>query len=304
MEKEVARESYDIFVVGAGPAGMTAALYAVRSGLKTILVSRTLGGTVNSIKEIENWPGYNGPGIELMKSFYNQLKTYPIEVILEDVQNIEKKGKEFYVKTGGKEFYTKEVILATGIKRRDLKIKGEERLKGKGVSYCATCDGFFFKGKDVAFIVKEDSKIEDIVTLSNLANKVYVLCDKKLKCEKDLKKFVKNEKIEIIYGGVPQEIFGDKKVESLWIKSASGERELKVDGIFIEVGTTPTTEFTKKLGLKLDKDKFIVIDENMETSVKGIFAAGDVTNSKLKQVLTASSQGAIAAKNAGDFLEK
>lgn len=301
MEKK-SDDSYDILIVGAGPAGLTAALYAVRSNLKILLISRTLGGTADSIKTIENWPGYKGSGIELMKNFYEQLKTYPIEVILDDVQDIERKGKEFSVKTADKEIYTKEIILATGIKRGDLKIKGEEKFKGKGVSYCATCDAFFFKNKVVAIIVKEDSKIEEITTLSNIAKKVYVLCDKRLRCEKELKKFVKNEKVEIIYNGVPQEIFGEKKVESLWIKDSNGERELKVDGIFIEVGATPIIEFTKKLGLKRDKEKFIIVDENMETSVKGIFAAGDVTNSSVKQVLTASAQGAIAAKKAGDFL--
>ncbi len=301
MEKKT-DDSYDILIVGAGPAGLTAALYAVRAGLKTLLISRTLGGTADLIKTIENWPGYKGSGIELMKNFYEQLKNYPIEVILDDVQSIERKGKEFSVKTADKEIYTKEIILATGIKRGDLKIQGEEKFRGKGVSYCVACDAFFFKNKVVAIIVKEDSKIEEITTLSKIAKKVYVLCDKKLRYEKDLKKFVKNEKVEIIYNGVPQEIFGEKKVESLWIKDSNGERELKVDGIFIEVEATPITEFTKKLGLKLDKEKFIIIDENMETSVRGIFAAGDVTNSKLKQVLTASSQGAIAAKNAGDFL--
>lgn len=303
MEKK-SDDSYDILIIGAGPAGLTATLYAVRAGLKTILISRTLGGTADSITNIENWPGYKGSGIELMKKFYEQLKTYPIEVILDDVQSIERIGKEFSVKTGDKEIYAKKIILATGIKRADLKIKGEEKFKGKGVSYCTICDAFFFKNKVVAFIVKENSKIEDITTLSNIAKKVYVLCDKRLRYEKELKKFVKNDRIEIIYNGIPQEIFGEKKVESLWIKDANGERELKVDGIFIEVGATPTIEFTKKLGLKLDKDKFIIVDENMETSVQGIFAAGDVTNSKVKQVLTASSQGAIAAKNASDSLEK
>lgn len=304
MAKEAVQDSYDILIVGAGPAGMTAALYAVRSGLKTILISRTLGGTVNSIKEIENWPGYSGSGIELMKSFYEQLKKYKIEVVLDDVRTIEKKGKDFSVKTMDKEFYTKTVILTTGIKREDLKIKGEEKLKGKGVSYCITCDGFFFKDKEVALIVKEDLKSEEVISLANLAKKVYVLCDKKLKCEKELKNLIKNEKVEIIYGGVPQEIFGEKKVESLWIKGSEGERELKVEGIFIEAGATPVTEFTKKLGLKVDSKKFIIVDEDMQTSVTGVFAAGDVTNSSVKQVITASSEGAIAAKKAGDYLGK
>lgn len=302
MEKE--ENVYDVVIAGAGPAGLTAALYAVRAGMKTLLVSRTLGGTANSIINLENWPGYKGTGIELMKSFYEQLKGYSIEVILDDVQSIEKKGKDFSVKTPDKEIYTRTIILATGMKRGDLKIPGEERLKGKGVSYCVTCDAFFFKNKIVAFIVKEDTNAEEIIALANVAQKVYVLCNKKIKYEKELIPFIKKDKIEIIYNVIPQEISGEEKVESLWIKDTNGERELKVDGIFIEIGSTPLTEFTKKVGLKLDKDKFILVNKDMETLTEGIFAAGDVTNSKLKQVLTASSQGAIAAKSAGDFLGK
>ncbi len=294
---------YDVVIVGAGPAGLTAALYAIRAGIKTLLISRNLGGTANSIVNLENWPGYKGTGIDLMKSFYEQLKAYPIEVILDDIKSIERRGKIFSVKTPDKEILTKTVILATGIKRADLKIPGEERLMGRGVSYCVTCDAFFFKGKTVAFVVKEDSKPEDIITLANTAQKVYVLCNRKIRFENEIKNLIRDGRVEVIYG-LAQEIIGEDKVERLRIKDPKGDRELEIDGIFIEIGSTPLTEYAKKMGLKLDKEKFIMVNRNTETSVRGIFAAGDVTDVKLRQVLTASAQGAIAAKMSENFVGK
>jgi len=287
------KKIYDVVVVGAGPAGMTAALFSVRDGLKTLLISKNLGGTVNSITEIENWPGYKGTGIMLMKSFYEHLKSYPLEVILEDVMDIEKKEKEFVVKTMNKIFETKTIILSTGISR-ESKILGEEKFKGKGVSYCTSCDAFFFKNKITAIILKEDSKIDEIVTLSNLSQKVYAICDKKYKHEKD----IKNEKVEFINNAIAKEIKGNEKVSSLIIEDKGGEKEINIDGIFIEGKISPLTDFAKKLKLKVDKNNFLVVDENMATSVKGIFAAGDVTNYDTKGVLIASAHGQIAVKSA------
>jgi thioredoxin-disulfide reductase len=296
-------EIYDIVIIGGGPAGLTAAIYAVRSGLKILLVAKNLGGTTNSILELENWPGYHGTGYDLMKSFYEHLRNLKgaAEVVLEDVSKIEKKGKNFIVKTEMKEVETKTIILATGAIKEGLKISGEEKFKGKGVSYCTTCDGFFFRGKDVAVIGKEENMRDSVFELSKIARKVYVIYwGKKLHFEKE---FEKNEKVEFIYNAVPGEISGNEKVESLKIKDKKGEREIKVDGIFIEVGATPLTEFVKNLRVKRDRDGFIILNENMETSVKGIFAAGDVINSRVKSVLTSASQGAIAAKMAEEYLE-
>ncbi len=297
--------SYEVVIIGGGPAGLTAALYAVRGGFKTLLISKDLGGTANSIISLGNWPGYSGTGRELMKKFYEQLNGTGIEVILGDVQKIEKKGKEFIVKTADKEFETRSVILSTGVKRGGFKLPGEDRLKGKGISYCVTCDAFFFKDKITAIIVDKDCNTESILTLANLAKKVYVLCrGKKLSCGGDLKELVKSGKIEIICDVTPLEFRGNGSVDGLIIKEDDKEnREIKVDGIFIEVGSTPIVEMVKGLWIKIDKEKYIIVNEDMKTSVKGIFAAGDVTDSNLKQVLTASAQGAIAAKSAADFLQ-
>lgn len=300
MEKE--GKIYDVIIIGAGPAGLTAALYAVRDGLKTLLISKTLGGTANSIINLENWPGYKGAGIELMKNFYEQLKDYPIEVIIGNVQSTKKKGREFFVKTfEGGEFGARTLILATGTKI-ESKIAGEEKFVGKGISYCATCDAFFFRGKITAIIVDENSGIDEISTLANLAQKVYVICRKNFKLKGHLKKF--GEKVETVNNAAPIEIKGKDKVESLIIKNKKEEKEINLDGIFIEKRASPLVEFTKKLGLKINKNNFIIVDDTMKTSVHGVFAAGDITNSKIKGVLPAAARGEIAAKNAGEFLQE
>jgi len=294
--------TYDVVIIGAGPAGMTAGIYAARSGLKILIIAKELGGTANSIVHLNNWPGFNGKGIELMKKFYEQLKEYPVEVVLEEVAGIEKKGKDFDIKTKEREVISKTIIIATGIRRRNLKIPGEDKFFGKGVSYCATCDGFFFKDKDVAFIAREDCKADEILELAKVANKVYILTDgKKLKCEKELKKITK---IEIMKESIAREIKGAEKVEGLVVKTKKDEKELKIEGVFVDIGSVAITEFAKKVRLKLNNEENIVVDSDMNTSATGVFAAGDVTNSKVKQVLTASAQGAVAAKSAQEYLSR
>ena len=297
---------YDLIIIGAGPAGLTAGIYATRSGMKTAIISKDIGGTANTILKLENWPGYSGTGTELMKKFYEQLKKYDVEIITEEVVNIEKKGKDFFIKTSKKELNSASLILATGSIRRNLKIPGEERLKGKGVSYCATCDSFFFKNRVVAVIGGSDCAVGSAIALANIAKKVYILYrGEKLRCENiNLEKVKSDDKIEAVYNVVPKEIKGKDKVESLVFEKKGKSEEIKLDGIFIEIGSSPLTEFTKELKLKLDENNYIIVDEEMNSSVAGIFAAGDVTNSKLKQVLTASAQGAIAAKNVLNWLKK
>lgn len=289
---------YDLIIIGAGPAGLTAGLYAVRSGLKTCIVSKDIGGTTNSILKLENWPGFDGSGTKLMKQFYDQLKEYDIDFIMEEVESI-KKG--FSVKTKNKELQSDALILATGTKRRELNVPGEKELRGKGVSYCVTCDAFFFKGKTVGVIGGSDCAATSALALSDLAKKVYVFYrGEKLRCEDiNSKKLEAKENVEIIYNAVPKQIKGEDKVESLVV----GEKEIKLDGVFVEIGAVALTELMKDLGLKLDEEKYVIVDEEMKTSVEGVFAAGDITHHKLKQVVVASGQGAIAAKSAYDFLK-
>lgn len=297
-------KKFDVVIIGSGAAGMTAALYSVRNGLKTAIVSKDIGGTANSILILENWPGFYGSGSELMKQFYDSVRKYEVDSIMSEVDSIEKKGEEFFVKTKKEELNSKSIIIATGTERRKLNVKGEDEFTGKGVSYCVTCDAFFFKNKTVVVVGGSDCAATSAIALTNLAKKVYVVYrGEKLRCEEiNAKKLKNNKNVEIIYNAVPVEVNGKEKVENLVIKKNNKLEEIKTDGIFVEIGATPLVKFVQNLNLKLDKENYIVVDENMETSVKGIFAAGDITNSEVKQVVTASAQGAIAGKSVHDFL--
>ena len=300
------KEAYDILIIGAGPAGLTAGIYSARNGLKTGVISKDIGGTANSILLLENWPGFKGTGADLMKQIYEQLMTYKIEFFMEEVKSITKEEKEFNVKTDKKEFTAKAIIIATGTERKKLNIKGEKELLGKGVSYCVTCDSFFFKNRTVGVIGGSDCAATSALALSDIAKKVYVIYRKgELRCE-DItsEKLKKKKNVELIYNVTPVEILGKEKVEGIILKEKDKNKEIKLDGVFIEVGANPITELLKGLNLKLDEEKHIIVDENMKTSVPGIFGAGDVTHHKLKQVIVSAGHGAIAAKSAYDYLSK
>jgi len=299
-------EEYDLIIIGAGPAGLTAGLYAIRSGLKVGIISKDIGGTTTSILLLENWPGFKGSGTVLMKNFYDQLKEYKdVEFIMEDVENIEKKGAHFLIQTKSSELKSKTVIIATGTERRKLNIPGEKELTGKGVSYCVSCDGFFFKNKVVSVMGGSDCAAVSALALSDLAKKVYILYrGEKLRCEDINSKRIKEKKnIEVIYNAIPKRILGKEKLMGIEIEEKGKKKEISLDGVFVEIGSVPLIKFSKNLGLKMSEDGYIVVDENMHTSVKGAFAAGDITNQKLKQVVVASGQGAIAAKSAYEYVK-
>jgi thioredoxin reductase (NADPH) len=297
-------KTYDIIIIGAGPAGLTAGLYSARNGLKTAIISKDLGGTANSILRIENWPGFKGSGAELMKKFYEQIKEYKIDFVMEEVVSINKSGKEFSIKTKKQEFGCKALIIATGTERKKLKIPGEVELLGRGVSYCVTCDSFFFKNKNVAVIGGSDCASTSALALSDISKKVYLIYrGEKLRCEDINEKRLEEKKnVEIFYNSIPLSILGKEKVEEIDITIKDKEKKIKVDGIFIEIGSTPLAEFAKNINMKMDEERFIEVDKNMKTSVEGIYAAGDVTNHKLKQVVVSAAQGAIAAKSAYDWM--
>ncbi len=293
-------ESYDLVIVGAGPAGLTSAIYAAREKLKTAIISKDIGGTANTILKLENWPGFSGTGEELMHKFYEQVKKYDVDFIDGEVKEIAKKDGQFFIKTEKDNFVCKSIILATGTKRKRLSIPGE-----KDVSYCATCDGFFFKNKFVGVIGGNDCAATSAIALSGIAKEVYVFYRKEqLRCEKvNLEILKKKKNVKIVYNAVPLKILGKEKVEGIEIEENGRKKDYALDGVFIEIGASPITEFAKKLNLKLDSENAIVVDEYMKTSAEGVFAAGDVTNLKVKQVLTSSAQGAIAGKSAGDWLK-
>lgn len=305
-------KEYDVVILGAGPAGMSASIYASRYGLKTIVIGREIGGMANYAHKIENYPGYEGSGTELMKKFHKQATGFGAEFLNDDLIDI-RKEKGFEVITSRKErIRTKTVIIALGTSKRKLNVKGEDEFLGKGVSYCATCDGNFFRNKSVAVIGGGDAACKASELLSNLAKKVYMLTRENDTCEAVISRELKEKKnFELLCHATPIEIKGKEFVEELVVEVGKGEKGipklkgLKVDGVFIEIGSLPVSDICKILGIKRDKEGYISADsENFATNVSGIFAAGDVVKSKLKQVVIAAAQGARAAKSAYDFISK
>ena len=302
---------YDLLVLGGGPAGLTAAIYAERYNMKTLVIAKSIGGTANLAGEIENWPGYVGSGMELMKAVRSQAEKFGAKFLEEEVMTVEKGADGFVLNLDNKKIRGKSLIVALGTEHRQLNIPGEKEFLGKGVSYCATCDGNFFKGKTVAVIGGADSAAKAAIYLSNICKKVYIIYRKhEMRCEPiALSKICGTKNIEIHYFSNPVEILGEGVVTGLKIrKSEVGSRKsedkeifLDVDGVFIEVGATPAVEVVKNLGLKVEKN-YIVTGRDAKTNVEGVFAAGDVTNNSLKQIVTAAGEGAIAAKMAHEFL--
>ncbi len=305
----MAKEEYDVMILGGGIAGMTAAIYGVRYNLKTVVIGQSFGGTGNLAGHIENWPGFIGSGAELMTKVYEQAKDVGVEFIQGEISEVSKKGKDFSVKINDKEIKSKTVIIALGMQHRKLGVKGEKELLGRGVSYCATCDGMFFKNKTVMVIGGSDSAAKAALFLSEIAKKVYVSYRRsEMRCEPiSLKKIHGKENIEVNYFTNPVEILGDKKVTGIILSQEEGnkKKEIKVDvdGIFVEIGAAPVIEVVNSLGVKLNENGFIVIDRESKTNIEGVFAAGDDTDSKFKQLITAAAEGALAAKSAQDFLK-
>ena len=240
-----------------------------------------------------------------MKMFYEQLKEYDVKFILSEVGDIKKKEEEFIIDTKKGKLQSRALILATGTERRKLNVHGERELTGKGVSYCVTCDGFFFKNKVTAVIGGSDCAATSALALADLAKKVYVFYrGQRLRCEDiNSDRLKKRKNVEIIYNALPVEILGEKKVEGIRLNVNGKEKDYEINGVFIEVGAKPITEFSKELNLDVEEG-YIEVDDEMKTSLKGVFAAGDITDYRLKQVVVASAQGAIAAKSAYEFLKK
>jgi thioredoxin reductase (NADPH) len=303
-------EHYDLIILGGGPAGLTAAIYAGRYNMKVLVIAKSIGGTANLAGEIENWPGYIGPGIKLMNQFKEQAEKFGSKFLEEEVETVEKDDDGFVLHLPGKEVHGKTLIVALGTEHRQLNIPGEKEFLGKGVSYCATCDGNFFKDKEVAVIGGADSAAKAALYLSDICKKVHIIYRRhEMRCEPiSLNKICNKKNVEIHYYSTPAEVIGEGVVKKLkiitdWPDKKATRHSLPVSGVFIEIGATPAKEVVKGLKLKVDKD-YIVTDKDTKTNVEGAFAAGDVTNNSLKQVVTATGEGAIAAKMAHEFLMK
>ena len=298
---------YDTIIIGAGPAGMTAALYAARSNLKVALIEGGLpGGQMNNTSDIENYPGYaNISGPELAEKMFEPLENLGVEHLYGFVKNIENHGDVKKVITDDEEFETRTVIVATGSKHRLLGVPGEEELNSRGVSYCAVCDGAFFRDQDLLVVGGGDSAVEEAIFLTQFAKSVTIVHRRdELRAQKVLQdRAFANDKINFIWDSVVKEIKGENRVESVVIENVKTNQvtEHAFGGVFIYVGLDPVSDFTKDLQIQ-DESGWIVTDDHMKTSVAGVFAVGDVRQKDLRQVTTAVGDGAIAGQEAYKYI--
>jgi alkyl hydroperoxide reductase subunit F len=301
---------YDLIIVGGGPAGITAGIYAGRQKLNILLITKDFGGQMaKKAVGIENYPGFEEiSGMELIQRFEKQLRKYKIDVEREEAKSVEKEGETFVVNTASKKrFESKAVIVASGSDPRPLEVPGEKEFIGKGVSYCATCDGPLFSGKTVAVVGGGNSAFETVLALSNWVKKIYVLeSGPEIKADRENQERVKKTgKAEIMTGVAVKKIQGDKFVNSLvYQDQTKKEKILKLEGIFVEIGYQPATSFVKGLVDFNEKDEIKVDFETCQTKTSGLFAAGDANVSQYKQIITACGEGAKAALAAYQYLEK
>ena len=298
---------YDTIIIGAGPAGMTAALYAARSNLKVALIEGGLpGGQMNNTSDIENYPGYaNISGPELAEKMFEPLENLGVEHLYGFVENVEDYGEFKKVVTDDQIYETRTVIVATGSKHRLLGVPGEEELNSRGVSYCAVCDGAFFRDQDLLVVGGGDSAVEEAIFLTQFAKTVIIVHRRdELRAQKVLQdRAFANEKINFIWDSVVKEIKGENRVESVVIENVKTNQvtERAFGGVFIYVGLDPVSDFTKDLQIQ-DASGWIVTDDHMKTSVAGVFAVGDVRQKDLRQVTTAVGDGAIAGQEAYKYI--
>ena len=302
---------YDLIILGAGPTAMAASIYASRYKINHLVIGNIFGGSLFKAHKIENWPGEKSiSGSDLVMKFYEHAKSLGAEIVEEEVVKINKDNRVFTAKTNmNKTYQSKAVLVALGTKHKKLNVPGEEEFLGKGVSYCAVCDGAFFKGKTVAVIGGSNSSAMAAEMLSEYASKVYIIYRKQLmRCEPViLERLEKNPKIEIIYNTNVTKVTGNEKVELIEIGNKYNDsNKIKLDGLFIEVGSVPFVDLAKGLGVEIDKSGCIIMEASGSTNVEGVYAAGDITNGSngLRQIVTAVSEGAIAATSIYKYLKK
>jgi thioredoxin-disulfide reductase len=302
---------YDLIIIGGGPAGITAGIYAARYKLNTLLITKEFGGQVaRKAVMIENYPGFEEiSGFDLIRIFEKQLRKQKIDIERDEVKEVKKIGERFIVITKSKNrFEGKTLIVASGADPRPLEAKGEKEFLGKGVSYCVTCDGPFFEGKKVAVIGGGNAGFEAAIFLSKIAKKIYILeFSENVRADLENQERVrKTGKVKIITNAQVKEIKGDKFVKSLIYQNrkTQEEIELPVDGIFIEIGSLPATSFVRGLVDFNERDEIVVEFETMATKTPGLFAAGDCNIGRYKQIITACGEGAKAALAAYDYLQK
>lgn len=297
----------DIIIIGAGFAGLTAAIYAKRSGLNILVIEKGIyGGQVSITNDIENYPAIEKiTGPELSTRLYNHAVNIGIDIKFETVTEINLKDNIKTIKTNLNEYKCLSVIIANGVTRRKLECEGGNRLTGHGVSYCATCDAAFYKNKQTAIVGGGNTALEDALFLSNNCSKVFLIHRRDtFRGEKVLIDAVKNKKnIEILYNTIVEKINGDKTVESIEINDIKNniKKTLNLDGIFIAIGLKPENDVFKEQ-INLDNSGYIISDESCKTNINGVFVAGDTRTKLLRQIITAASDGAISAFQASNYI--
>jgi thioredoxin reductase (NADPH) len=301
----------EVIIVGSGPAGYTAAIYAARAGLKPLMIASSVepGGELMKTTEVENFPGFPGGlmGPDLMAKFQEQAESFGTEILLQDVVEVDLKANPKIVKCGnGETFEAKAVILATGAAYRELGLPNEKALSGHGVSWCATCDGFFFREKTIAVIGGGDSAMEEALFLTRFASKVYVIHRRdSLKASKIMQdRAFANPKIEFIWNKGVEELLGDPKLTGIKLKdTVTGEEsQMDLDGLFIAIGNDPRVWLVENQ-LELTAEKFIKVDgRSSKTTIEGVFACGDVIDPTYRQAITAAGSGCVAALDAEHYI--
>ncbi len=302
-------KTFDIIILGGGPAGLSAAIYAARSAAKTAIIDISmLGGQPSNYLELENYPGFAKiGGYDLMEKFEEHADMFGIQKFpMEEIQSVDLTSEIKTVTTLNGEFKAKSIIIATGAQSKKLGVEGEKEYVGRGVSYCAVCDGAFYKDKVVAVVGGGNAAVEEAGYLTKFASKVYLIHRRdELRADKIVQeRAFKNEKLEFIYDTVVNRINGEDLVKSATIENVKTHevKDLAIDGIFPYIGFEPNADlFTGQV--KQDKNGFIIVDEAMQTSVKGVYAIGDVRVTPLRQVITAAADGAVAAVYAGRYIE-
>lgn len=303
---------YDIIIIGGGPAGLTAGLYAARSKKKTLIIEKGIeGGQIAETTQVENYPGIDSiDGVELGKRMANQAKKFGAEIVMDQVEDMELDGEVKKIKGYVDSYEAKAVIIATGASPREIGAPGEKEYKGRGVSYCSTCDVAFYEDEVVYVVGGGDSAVQEALFITNFAKKVYIIHRRdELRASKVLQEQAfNNDKIDFIWNTTVKEIKGDKIVNEMILQDTKTgeERSIKSDepfGIFVFIGYIPSTEMFKGK-VELTDDGYIKTDDEMRTNVPGVFAAGDIRKKSVRQVVNAAGDGAVAAMNAQKYIDE
>lgn len=294
---------YDVIIIGAGPAGLTAAIYLGRAGKKVLILEKNVyGGQIVNSKEVENYPAISKiSGFDFSNNLYNQAKNFGAELKYETVVNLTT-DKE--VTTNRGKYQAKSIIIATGLSNRTLEIDGVDSFIGRGISYCATCDGNFFKDKVVAVVGGGNTALEDAIFLSNICKKVYIIHRRTtFRGEKILQDILnKKENVEFVFNSNVVKINGNELLESIIINTNNEEKELQIDGLFLAIGQIPNNSYIDIIDL--DEKGYAIANEDCKTNIDGIYVAGDFRTKKVRQLVTAASDGATAAINAIEYIER